>query len=96
MKLIPFYQGKKPIEVAISLLLGCEETEKLYQNYWRLNDLYTLYSIYQEMKDEISNFIDIYRRFKEDHRSPEEISYLVSILEYTNLENYKNKLAESN
>jgi len=49
------------------------------------------------MKDEISNFIDIYRRFKEDHRSPEEISYLVSLLqEVADLENYKNKPAESN
>lgn len=47
------------------------------------------------MRDEISNFIDLYRRFKEDHRSPEEISYLVSILqEIADLENYKNKLAE--
>ena len=90
-----FHQGKKPIEVAISLQLGCEETEKLYQNYWRLNNLYTLYSIYQEMKDEISNFIDVYNRFKEDNRSPEEISYLVGILqEVADLENYRNKLVE--
>ena len=60
-----FHQGKKPTEVAISLQIGCEETEKLYQNYWRLNNLYTLYSIYQEMKDEIY-FIDVNRRFKEE------------------------------
>ena len=34
-----FHQGSKPIEVAISLELGCEETEKIYQQYWRLNNL---------------------------------------------------------
>ena len=31
-----FNQGKKPIEVAISLEIGCEETEKIYQQFWRL------------------------------------------------------------
>lgn len=39
--------------------LGCEETEKLSQNYWRLNNLYTLYPIYQEMNDEISYLVGI-------------------------------------
>jgi hypothetical protein len=35
-----FHQGKKPIEVAISLEITCEQTEKIYQQYWRLNNLH--------------------------------------------------------
>ena len=90
-----FYQGKKPIEVAISLELACEETEKLYQEYWRLSNLYTLHSIYQEIKKEISNFIDVYYRFKGENRSLEEITNLVAILQQvSDLEKYKKILEE--
>ena len=33
-----FHQGKKPIEVAIQLKLGCEETEKIYlYKEWRFH-----------------------------------------------------------
>ena len=38
---------------------GYEETEKLPQNYYRLNNLYTLHSIYQEMNEEISYLVGI-------------------------------------
>ena len=90
-----FYQGRKPIEVAISLELGCEETEKIYQQYWRLNNLHILDSIYQEIKEEISNFIDVYYKFKSENRTSEEIKVLISILqEVSNLEKYKKTLEE--
>lgn len=52
-----FNQGKKPIEVAISLELGCEETEKIYQQFWRLNNIHILDSIYQEIKEDISRLM---------------------------------------
>ena len=89
-----FHQGKKPIEVAISLELGCEETEKIYQEYWRLSNLYTLESIYQELKEEgISSFIDTYHKFKSENRSPEQITHLIEILqEVADLEDYNAKL----
>lgn len=58
-KLYLFFHRKNPIEVAISLELACEETEKLYHQYWKLNNLYTLHSIYQEIKEEIVNFIEV-------------------------------------
>ena len=90
-----FHQGKKPIEVAISLELGCEETEKIYQQYWRLNNLHILYSIYQEIKEEINNIIDVYYRFKGENRSPNQITKLIEILkEVSDLEDYKKKLED--
>jgi hypothetical protein len=91
-----FHQGKKPIEVAISLELGCEETEKIYQEYWRLNNLYTLESIYQELKEEgFSSFIDTYHKFESENRSPEQITNLIEILQkVSNLEDYLDRLNE--
>jgi hypothetical protein len=90
-----FYQGKKPIEVAISLELECEETEKIYQQYWRLNNLHTLYSIYQELKEETSNLIDVYYKFKGENRTREEIKTLIAILqEVSDLEKYIKTLEE--
>ena len=90
-----FHQGKKPIEVAISLELGCEETEKIYKQYQRLNNLHILDSIYQEIKEEIASFIDIYYKFKGENRTSEEIKALVSILqEVSDLEKYKKILEE--
>ena len=93
MKLSLFYQGKKPIEVAISLELTCELTEKIYQQYWRLNNLHILDSIYQELKEEIANLIDIYYKFKKENRAPNQIIKLIEILqEVSDLEDYKKKL----
>jgi hypothetical protein len=90
-----FNQGKKPIEVAISLELDCEQTEKIYQEYWRLNNLHILHSIYQELKEKISDLIDVYYKFKGEKRTPEEITKLIEILqEVSDLEEYKKMLEE--
>jgi hypothetical protein len=90
---LSLFHMKNPTEVAISLELACEETEKLYHQYWKLNNLYTLHSIYQEIKEEIVNFIEVYYKFKGQNRSPEEITKLVEILqEVSDLEDYKKKL----
>jgi hypothetical protein len=90
-----FNQGKKPIEVAISLELDCEQTEKIYQEYWRLNNLHILYSIYQELKEKISDLIDVYYKFKGEKRTPDKITKLIEILqEVSDLEDYKKILKE--
>jgi hypothetical protein len=90
-----FNEGKKPIEVAIQLELDCEQTEKIYQEYWRLNNLHILYSIYQELKEKISDLIDLYYKFKGEKRTSEEITKLIEILqEVSDLEEYKKRLEE--
>lgn len=75
--------------------LTCEETEKIYQEYWRLNNIHVIYSIYQEIKEEISNFIEVYHKFKGENRIPDQISKLIEILqEVSDLEDYKKMLEE--
>ena len=90
-----FNEGQKPIEVAISLELDCEQTEKIYQEYWRLNNLHILYSIYQELKEKISDLVDVYYKFKGENRTSGEITKLIEILqEVSELEDYKKMLEE--
>lgn len=90
-----FKEGKEPIEVAISLELTCEQTEKIYQEYWRLSNLHILYTIYQELKEKISDFIAVYYKFKGENRSTEEIIHQIGILlDVAELENYKMRLEQ--
>jgi transposase len=41
-----FSEGKKPIEVAIKLDLGADIVGRLYQQFWRLEGLYQLTTIF--------------------------------------------------
>jgi hypothetical protein len=45
-----FSENKTPTEVAIKLGLNFEETEKVYLDFWRLERMYELYSIYCDHK----------------------------------------------
>lgn len=40
-----FYQGKKPIEVAIALNLNAQKTSKLYKDYLKLEGFHKLISL---------------------------------------------------
>ena len=73
----------------------CKYYFKLTQPFWRLNNIHILDSIYQEIKEDISNLIDVYNKFKGENRSPKEIKTLIAILqEVSDLEKYKEILEE--
>jgi hypothetical protein len=42
-----FSRGKTPVEVAIKLNAGADETGRLYREYWKLRRLYKLISAYK-------------------------------------------------
>src|SRR5215211_7777961 len=46
-----FYQGKKPIEVAIDLNLNSQKISKLYKDYLKLEGFHRLVSLYDEIND---------------------------------------------
>ena len=52
-----FSEKKSPTEVAIKLRLNFEETEKAYQDFWRLQRLYELYQIYCEHKPKLRIYL---------------------------------------
>ena len=45
-----FSKGRKPVEVIIELDMAADEVSNLYQQFWRLERLYRLTSLYQKLK----------------------------------------------
>jgi hypothetical protein len=56
-----FLQGKTPIQVAITLNLKEPEVHELYRQYWSLQQLHDLYQVYENIKDDIGPFVELYR-----------------------------------
>ena len=59
-----FYEGKSPIQVAIKLGLEEPKVCEFYKQYWKLQQLYSLYRIYETVKDDIGSFVELYRLTK--------------------------------
>jgi len=56
-----FSEGSTPEEVAIALNLRQSQVTELYSEHWRLKGLYMLDQIYEEIKDDIGSFVNLYR-----------------------------------
>ena len=64
LRLSLFHKNKKPIEVAISLKLNWNQVEEVYKDFWKLNNLYNLSNIYEDIKDEIPSLVEVYQILK--------------------------------
>jgi DNA-binding CsgD family transcriptional regulator len=74
-----FSQGKTPVEVAIELDLNEKQVTKYYKEYWKLNGLYKLNQVHEEIKDDISNFLKLYRSSKAAGMSTDHVMKLLEI-----------------
>jgi transcriptional regulator len=72
-----FYQGKKPIEVAVELNLNAQKISKLYKDYLKLEGFYKLVSLYEEIYDNLSLFLKLYYTIIQNNIKPNEIVNLV-------------------
>ena len=72
-----FYQGKKPIEVAVELNLNAQKTSKLYKDYLKLEGFHKLVSVYDEINDNLSLFLKLYYVIIQNGIKPNEIVNLV-------------------
>jgi hypothetical protein len=59
-----FSEGKTPTEVAIALNIRQPEVAEFQNEYWKLNQVYSLSQIYQETGDNLYSFLELYRRTK--------------------------------
>ena len=59
-----YSEGKQPVEVAIELNLREPEATKLYREYWKLKRLLKLNSVYEEIGDDITYFVKLYKLAK--------------------------------
>jgi hypothetical protein len=72
-----FYQGKKPIEVAVTLNLNAQKTSKLYKDYLKLEGFHKLVSVYEEINDNLSLFLKLYSAIIQNVIKPNEIVNLI-------------------
>jgi predicted transcriptional regulator len=79
-----FSEGKRPVQVAITLNLREPEATKLYREYWKLKRLHKLNSIYEEIGDDIRYIIVLYRRAKKEGVG---IEHIVKLLQLANEDN---------
>ena len=72
-----FYQGKKPIEVAVDLNLNAQKTSKLYKDYLKLEGFHKVVLLYEEINDNLSLFLKLYYAIIQNGIKPNEIVNLV-------------------
>ena len=72
-----FYQGKKPIEVSITLNLNASKISKLYKDYLKLEGFHRLVSLYEEINDNLSLFLKLYYAIIQNNIKLSEIVNLV-------------------
>jgi hypothetical protein len=70
-------EGKKPVDVAVRLGLSEKEAARYYTEYWRLNHLYNLHSIYKELKGDLSPILKLYRLLKRQGITTDKIEWFV-------------------
>ena len=76
-----FSEGKAPIEVAIALDLSESETTKYYEEFLDLKGMNELNLVYDEIGDDITLFLELYRQSKAVHMNPE---HVVKLLQTSN------------
>jgi transposase len=67
-----FSEGKKPIEVAIKLDLGADSVDGLYQQFWKLEGLYQLNTLYKEIRRYLPSFLTLFRIMKQQRMMTEQ------------------------
>lgn len=76
-----FLAGKKPVDVAIKLGLGYEETRRIYLQFLKLNRVHKLKELYDELGDKIRPFILLYGKMVENNYSIEQIADAVKLID---------------
>jgi hypothetical protein len=62
-----FSEGKDPIKVAIALGIGEKQTSRFFKEFWTLKYQHGLYSLYEEIKNDLPVFLKLHRLLKQ-HR----------------------------
>jgi hypothetical protein len=78
-----FSEGKRPVQVAITLNLGLSQITKLCIDYWKLKRLHILNLIHKETNGKLEPFLKLYKELiKKRHMSIEQVVNVVEIAIY--------------
>jgi hypothetical protein len=64
--------GKAPIEVAVASNIRARVAQ-YYKEYWKLKQLNDFNKIYEEIKDDIGSFLNLYRLMKSEGMSVQHV-----------------------
>ena len=82
-----FEEGSSPIQVAIALNLRANQVSEYYREWWKLNGLYQLNQMYEELGNDIWSISELNRRTKAEGLTPQQVSRILKTtitLEYNN------------
>jgi transposase len=74
-----FSEGKSPIQVAVALNQKESEITRFYKEYCKLNQMYDLNIVYEELKGDIIPFVKLYRSARAAGMSEEHVVNLLRI-----------------
>jgi hypothetical protein len=74
-----FSEDKTPEEVAIALNLRQPQVAEYYTEHWKLKRLYMLDQIYEEIKDDIGSFVNLYRSAKAAGMNTHHVNRLLAL-----------------
>ena len=74
-----FSDGKSAVDVAIALNLRQAEVTEFYREYWKLEQLYDLSEVYEEIKGDIHSFVNLYRLSKTAGMNTQQVVNLLNI-----------------
>jgi DNA-binding CsgD family transcriptional regulator len=60
-----FSEGKDTIKVAITLGIGEKQTSRFFKEFWTLKHQHELYSLYEEIKNDVPVFLKLHRLLKQ-------------------------------
>ena len=76
-----FLSGAKPVSVSIKLSLSYEEVRKIYVQFLKLNRMYRLRQIYNELGDNIKPFLSLYDKMQENNFTNEQMTQAVKFVD---------------
>jgi hypothetical protein len=79
-----YSEGKRPLKVAIALNLREPEATKFYREYWKLKRLHKLNLVYEEIGDDITYFLKLYKLSKKEGVSREQVVKLLQLVDEDN------------
>jgi hypothetical protein len=74
-----FSEGKRPVQVAITLNLEPSQVTKLYKGYWKLKRLHILNLIHKETNGKLEPFLKLYKELIKKRRMT--IEQIVNVVE---------------
>jgi hypothetical protein len=68
-----FLEGNKPVNAAMTLDIPYDETKKLWNQYLELNKESVLLRIKNELQNDVTSFIKLYKEMKRNHSTIDEM-----------------------